>query len=175
MLSPFKIKNRLDMQNITPTEICKRLIRLSGLDLFNNTRKRPYVEVRALACFLMREKLNMRLCAIAKFFNENGKHFGHDTVIYMVNNYPYYKKANSTLEDWEMCFTFINGLDYEEVDRIRVVQNKLTILQNKYDKLTEKLESPLIKAVYNVTDRKQMWELADKIALIKKSWEWKNK
>ena len=53
MLSPFKTKNRLNMQNLTPTEICNKLIKLSGIDLFKNTRKRPYVEVRALACFLM--------------------------------------------------------------------------------------------------------------------------
>jgi len=76
------------MRNLNPAEIAEKLIKASGINIFENTRKRDYVEVRALTCFLMREKLNMRLCSIAKFFQDNGKPMDHATVIYAVKNYP---------------------------------------------------------------------------------------
>tara|TARA_B110000114_G_scaffold96450_1_gene101624 strand:- start:609 stop:1160 length:552 start_codon:yes stop_codon:yes gene_type:complete len=163
------------MRNPTPAEIAEKLINLSGIDLFENTRKRDYVEIRALACFLMREKLNMRLCSIAKFFQDNFKPMDHATVIYAVKNYPYYKKANSSLEKLELSFRWEEGLNFEEMDRIEFLEMKLTTLQNKYDKLIGNLDNPLIKAVHDITDRKQIWEMADQIVLMKKAWKWKSK
>ena len=72
MLQPFKIKN---MMNLKPIEIANKLIEESKINIFENTRKRNYIELRSLLCFLLRKKLNMRWIRIAKFFNDNNKPF----------------------------------------------------------------------------------------------------
>ena len=67
------------------------------------------------------------------------------------------------------------GLDYEEVNRISFLEDKLSALQDKYDKLEENLQHPLVKLVSDIEDEKNKWELADQIVIVKKSWAWKNK
>ena len=48
------------MQVKNPQEIGDKVSRIVGLNIFENTRKRDYVESRALVVFLLREKLLMR-------------------------------------------------------------------------------------------------------------------
>ena len=54
--------------NLKPIEIANKIIELSGINIFENTRKREYVEMRALLCYLLREKLAMRWTNISLFF-----------------------------------------------------------------------------------------------------------
>ena len=163
------------MQNITPENIIKRITKISGYNPYENTRKREYVEVRALACYLMREKLNMRWTNITKIFEDNGKAMHHASAIHLVKNFKYYKLANPSLQYWENMFHFIDGLDYEEIDKINVLENRICNLQNKYDTLKEQLNHPVVKLVYDIPSDENKWELADKIVLIKKAWKWKEK
>ena len=65
-------------------------------------------------------------------------------------------------------------MDYEEVNRISFLEDKLSALQDKYDTLEENLQHPLVKLVCGIEDDKNKWELADQIVIIKKSWDWKN-
>ena len=69
MLSPFKIKNM--SENLKPIQIAKKIIKESGVDIFENNRRKNQIEFRSLLCYLLREKLNMRWTLIAKFFSEN--------------------------------------------------------------------------------------------------------
>jgi len=39
-------------------KISERIIEMTGVDIFQNTRKREYVELRALACYIFRKKMN---------------------------------------------------------------------------------------------------------------------
>ena len=163
------------MINIRPEEIVRKITNLSGFDPYENTRKRNQVEVRALACYLMREKLNMRWTNITKVFEDNGKQMHHASAIHLVKNYKFYKLANKDLQKYEDSFNFLQGLDYEEVNRISFLEDKLSALQDKYDTLEENLQHPLVKLVADITDEKNKWELADQIVIVKKSWAWKNK
>ena len=163
------------MINIRPEEIVRKITNLSGFDPYENTRKRNQVEVSALACYLMREKLNMRWTNITKVFEDNGKQMHHASAIHLVKNYKFYKLANKDLQKYEDSFNFLQGLDYEEVNRISFLEDKLSTLQDKYDKLEENLQHPLVKLVSDIEDEKNKWELADQIVIVKKSWAWKNK
>ena len=163
------------MINIRPEEIVRKITNLSGFDPYENTRKRNQVEVRALACYLMREKLNMRWTNITKVFEDNGKQMHHASAIHLVKNYKFYKLANKDLQKYEDSFNFLQGLDYEEVNRISFLEDKLSALQVKYDTLEENLQHPLVKLVSDITDEKNKWALADQIVIMKKSWTWKNK
>ena len=39
-------------ENLTPLEVCEKINRLCGLNIFKNTRKREVIEMRALACYI---------------------------------------------------------------------------------------------------------------------------
>jgi predicted translin family RNA/ssDNA-binding protein len=99
----------------------------------------------------------------------------HASAIHLVKNYKFYKLANKDLQKYEDSFNFLQGLDYEEVNRISYLEDKLSVLQDKYDTLEENLQHPLVKLVSDITDEKNKWELADQIVIVKKSWAWKNK
>ena len=53
-------------------EIGLKVSDIIGIDIFKNTRKREYVEGRALVVYLLRKKLLMRWVMIAKYFQDNG-------------------------------------------------------------------------------------------------------
>ena len=56
------------MINKIADRIATSVIELSGVNIYENTRKRQYVELRALVCFILRNKLNVRWTEISKFF-----------------------------------------------------------------------------------------------------------
>jgi len=161
------------MRNITPERIVEKLTKVSGIDPYNNTRKREYVEIRALACWLMRMELGMRWCAITKIFSDNGKKMHHASAIYLVKNYPHWKKQNKALQDWQNIFHFIEGIDYEEVDRLHILEGRLSDMQTEYDLLAEQLEHPLVKLVYDISTEENKKDLIERIGMITKSWAWK--
>ena len=78
-------------------KISERIVEMTGIDIFKNTRKAEYVELRALACYIFREKMNMRWTNIANFFTSMGKKTDHASVIHLVKMYPTYVKYNLSL------------------------------------------------------------------------------
>ena len=53
--------------------IANKIIKLSGVDLFKNSRKREYVEYRGLLCYILRDKMQMNLQSITDFFKSKEK------------------------------------------------------------------------------------------------------
>ena len=78
--------------NLKPIELANKLKEITGINVFENTRRRSVIEVRSLLCYLMRVKLKMRWISIANFFQDNGKHITHATVINAVNSYSTNKR-----------------------------------------------------------------------------------
>ena len=103
---------------------------VSGLDIFDNTRRRDYVEMRALVCYVLRKKLRIGLTNIALYFQSEGKTMHHATVIHLVNQYPMYKRYNSRLAEIEDSFEELNSLEFNQDSYIR---NQY--LTYKYDEL----------------------------------------
>jgi len=153
--------------NLKPTQIAIKIQKEAKINIFENTRKRPVVEHRALLSYILREKLRMRWTNIANFFIKRGKHMTHASVIHACKSYPIYKKSNKKLEHIEKLFTFKNNLTYDEID-------KVYFLENKVKNLEEKLEHPLINLLKEIPEQKYD-ETYERLRVIVKGWEWKNR
>ena len=99
-------------------KVAEGVVEMTGVDIFLNTRQRNYVELRALVCYILREKLGMRWTNIAYYFESMGKTMNHATVIHLVKNYETYKMYNSSLQEIEDTFNFKSELNYDEIDKI---------------------------------------------------------
>ena len=160
--------------NLTPLDIAEKIIKLSGVNIYDNTRQRPYVEFRAIVCYLLREKLNLRWKDIAAFFKSQGKNMDHAPAMHLVKMYPIYKRDNKQLTEFENTFVFKSRIPYSEIDKVNYLENKYNSLEAEYLKLRETLKNPLVRMVLTVPDDK-FFEFKDKFKIIKSSWEWQNK
>jgi len=156
-----------------PEVIAKAVIKLSGLDIFKNSRQRRYVEMRALLSYMLCKDLNMGWSRISQFYQDNGKSMNHATVIHAVKNYPVYRKHNKQLQKLEGCFNFSQEISEENINTTLNLQNNYEKLQYEHVKLQKDLESPLISLVHDIPENK--WsEVIERIGMLKKSWEWKS-
>ena len=147
--------------NITPHKVGTEICKITGVDIFKNTRKRKYVELRALVCYTLREDLKFTLHEIAKYFNSQGKRMDHATVIHMLKMYPIYKEHNKDLEKLEGSFNFEG------------IHKKYQNLEYRYQKLKKELKNPIINLIHDLPEDK--WsEVIERINLLKQSWSWKS-
>tara|TARA_R110000822_G_scaffold19641_1_gene63940 strand:+ start:54 stop:563 length:510 start_codon:yes stop_codon:yes gene_type:complete len=154
-----------------PHEVGGKICDITGIDIFKNTRKKEYVELRALVCYTLREDLEFGYQRIADYFKSQGREMLHSNVIHLVKMYPIYKKYNKNLERLEGSFHFRSSIEKNE--RL-TLQDKLVNLQHRYDKLKKELDNPVVKTLYNIPENK--WgEVQDRIQLLKNSWDWKSK
>ena len=150
--------------NITPHKVGTEICKITGVDIFKNTRKRKYVELRALVCYTLREDLKFTLHEIAKYFNSQGKRMDHATVIHMLKMYPIYKEHNKDLEKLEGSFNFEASI---------VIQQKYQNLEYRYEKLKKGLKNPIINLIHDLPEER--WsEVIERIDLLKQSWSWKS-
>jgi|TARA_R110000851_G_scaffold260261_1_gene412824 hypothetical protein len=148
---------------------------MSGIDIFKNTRNRTHVELRALVCFILREKLGMRWTNISLYFESEGKTMHHATAIHSVKMYPIYRKYNNDLQELERCFNFKSELQYDEIDKLHYLQGKFDNLESKYNALKNKIKNnPILKVLQEIPED-YVGEVIQTIDLVKKSWEWKKK
>ena len=150
---------------------------VSGLNIFDNTRRRDYVEMRALVCYVLRKKLRIGLTNIALYFQSEGKTMHHATVIHLIKMYPVYKKYNSTLEDIEYSFNFDKSFEFNENNFIKnqYLIDKYNKLKNKYDDLKNNVEkNPILNVMHNIPEDR-IDEVIERIIMMKKSWDWKSK
>jgi len=77
----------------------QRLIKqITGIDIFQETRKQEVVEYRAVANLFLNKILGYSLMDIVRWYQSNGKNSHHATIIFSINNYDIYKKYNKDLE-----------------------------------------------------------------------------
>ena len=167
-------------------KISERIIEMTGVDIFENTRKQEYVQLRALACYIFREKMNMRWTNIANFFTSMGKKFDQATVIHLVKMYPIYVKDNPELLEIESCFVFEDQENYDEIDRVAYLKKKNEKLKENVFNLKAEVRELRKKPTYNSRDQKMLNlfkdipdnkidEVVERIGLMRKSWSWKSK
>ncbi len=133
-------------ENLKPIEIANKIIEESGINVFENNRRKYNVEMRSLVCYLLREKLNMRWLNIAKIFNDNNKTMTHASCIHAFNNY----KRNYRIE---------------RNDRIHNIKNKCKLMEKKND-------TDLLKLVLDIPENKED-EAEERIKLMINGWNWK--
>jgi len=161
------------MIETNPEVIAKAVIKLSGLDIFKNSRQRRYVEMRALLSYMLCKDLNMGWSRISQFYQDNGKTMSHASVIHAVKNYSVYRQHNKQLQKLEGCFNFSQEISEENINTTLNLQNNYEKLQYEHVKLQKDLESPLISLMYGIPENK--WsEVIERIGMLKKSWEWKS-
>ena len=150
---------------------------VSGLNIFDNTRRRDYVEMRALVCYVLRKKLRIGLTNIALYFQSEGKTMHHATVIHLVKMYPMYKRYNSRLASIEDSFEQLNNLEFNQDSYIRnqYLSYNYDKLQEKYKNLKDNIKTnPILDVLQDIPEDK-IDEVIERINIIKKSWDWKSK
>lgn len=151
--------------DLKPIQLANKIKEITGINVFENTRRRSVLEVRSLLCHMMRVKLKMRWTNIANFFQENGKPITHATVINAVNTYSTNKRYNSSLGEVENYFVFKDDFTIDEI-------NKVKYLEDKCEKLQQKLDLPLVKLVTRIPKLREE-EALGFVKNIVKSFEWK--
>tara|TARA_R110002096_G_scaffold95721_1_gene214309 strand:- start:915 stop:1463 length:549 start_codon:yes stop_codon:yes gene_type:complete len=178
MLPFTKIKNTImektTQENLTPYEIGGTINKISGVNIYGNTRSRKVVEHRALMCYLLRDKLNIRWRYIAEFFNDQGKHMDHSTAIHAVKMYPLYRRHNKSLADIEGRFVFTKKGSGKEINKMTYLENKYDRLESKYLELKDQLDTPLLGLVLNAPPSRTN-ELYDRVKMQVDSWKWKER
>ncbi len=151
--------------NLKPIELAEKIKEITGINVFENTRRRSVIEYRYLLFYLLREKLGMRWTRIADFFKENGKNVDHSTVIHALKTYPYHKRSNKKLAEVESYFTFRQDLPIDQI-------NRLEYLEDKYNKLEYMLDNALVRLVYKIPENRHE-ETMMHLKNVIKSFEWK--
>jgi len=81
-------------------KIAKDIIDISGIDVFKNSRKREYVEMRSLLTFMLRHHCNMKFTDIRDFYKSNGKSYDHATAIYSLRAFEMHRRYNPLLDKY---------------------------------------------------------------------------
>jgi len=132
-------------------KIANKINKLSGIDVFKNTRKTSYVEARSLLGFILKNYEKMTLYQIRDFYIENGKSMNHATVIHSIKNFQVFKNYEPQLIDW------------------------LNIISEDLDAFNNEAKRELIKLKVNYISNKDVDELSLTIdAMAKKELETTN-
>ena len=111
---------------MTAQEISDRIIKKTGVNVFEDTKKKEVIHYRSLLIYLLREKMNLRWTNIALFFKANEKDITHATVIHSHHYYKFYKEENLKLEKLEKQFNF-KPIDVDTIDKIDFLEERLKI------------------------------------------------
>ena len=133
--------------------VAKQINRLADLNIFENTRKREYIEARSLFCLISYRIAKQTYANIARFFEQNGKSSDHATVLHSLKNYEIYSRYNPNLELW------FN----EIIENIKDVtkSQKIELLYHKMKHLNKNNLTILSDFINDVNEEQQEQEFAD--------------
>lgn len=112
----------------------------AGIDIFRNTRKREYVEARAVLTYFLREYFHLRLSDIQNIFHKNGYQIHHATLIHAL------KCFNDTYLPHNVQLQAIHSAALEKLNcktefKIRHLQDKIQDLpEDKLDEVKKMIE-----------------------------------
>jgi len=121
-----------------------RLINLineeAGIDIFRNTRRRDYVEARALLIYMLRNYFGLRLSEITRVFKTNGYPIHHATVIHALKNFKdTYLPHNPYLQT--LFDTASKTVNNKAEFKIRLIQGRIQdIPEEKLDEVQKLVE-----------------------------------
>jgi hypothetical protein len=81
-------------------KIAKHIIDISGVNVFDNTRKRKYIEMRPLLTFMLRNHCDMTFHEIKDFYISKGKNYDHTTAIHSFKTFETHRRYNSLLDKY---------------------------------------------------------------------------
>ena len=127
-------------------KIARKISKLSGIDVFKNTRKKEFVEARSLLSTILYKYEKMNLHEIKNFYIENGKSSDHTTVLHSVKNWEVYSQDKNCiyLNEWLECITQDLGRANNQAKR-ESIKLKIKYLSNKDISLVSLLVNELAK------------------------------
>ena len=81
-------------------KIARHIIDVSGIDVFKNSRKREFVEIRSLLTFMLRHHCRMKFMEIKDFYISKGKSYDHSTAIYSLKAFETHRRYNPLLDKY---------------------------------------------------------------------------
>ena len=81
-------------------KIAEHIIDISGIDVFDNTRKREHIEMRSLLTFMLRHHCNMKFTEIRDFYESKGKSYDHATALHSLKSFETHRRYNPKLDKY---------------------------------------------------------------------------
>lgn len=120
--------------------LAEKITKLTGVNLFEQTRKRKVIEGRATLTFVLYNMAGMTLSEIRDFYEQNGKPYDHATALHALNNFDMYRRYNKDINEW------LKELIGEEDDVI-TIRKRALVIQN-----IRGLSSQSIDELYQITE-----------------------
>ena len=126
---------------IKAKQIAEYLTDISGVNVFENSRKRANVETRSLLTFILRNQFSMGYHDIKKFYESNDKDYDHATAIYSYKSFETHRKYNPKLNKY-LDLVLLKLKDKSKLQKAlinHIVDNTLKGDLKKVLKLVDKL------------------------------------
>jgi len=126
--------------------LARKIKRITGVNVFENTRRRDAIEARSLFNWYLYNQYGFSLCEIARYYRNNKKAYDHSTAIHSLKNYEVYIRFSPHLKQWA------NEVQFEHMN------NKLPYLMHMVRNFTpESAEAvfPFVEAIYETQIREQ--------------------
>ena len=81
-------------------KIAEDIIDISGLDVFDNTRKKEYIQMRSLLTFMLRHHCNMKFTDIRDFYESKGKNYDHATALHSLKSFETHRRYNPKIDKY---------------------------------------------------------------------------
>lgn len=121
-------------------KIAKHIIDISGIDVFDDTRKREHIEMRSLLTFILRHHCNMKFKEIKEFYESNGKNYDHATAIHSLRSFETNRKYNPKLNK------------YFDIVLLRV-RNKSKLRKALLTHIIDNTKAKDLKILLNIVDK----------------------
>ena len=121
-------------------KIAKDIIDISGIDVFDNTRKKEYIQMRSLLTFMLRHHCNMKFKDIRDFYESNGKSYDHSTAIHSLRAFENNRKSNPKLDK------------YFDIVLLRV-RNKSKLRRALINHIIDNTKAKDLKRLLNIVDK----------------------
>jgi len=130
-------------------KIARHIIDISGIDVFDNTRQRKYIEMRSLLTFMLRHHCNMKFTEIRDFYESKGKSYDHATALHSLKSFETHRRYNPKLDK------------YFDIVLLRV-RNKSKLRKALINHIIDHTKEKDLKRLLKIVDKLNLKELNGK-------------
>jgi hypothetical protein len=164
-------ENKWFVQN----EIAEKVIELSGINIFERSRKREIVEMRSLFFYILKNKLDMGLTEMSRYFEDSASSINHATIIWALKNYELYKSTNKKIQEIEEMIILKTSMNIKGINRETYLELKCKELEAEIERLNTKPNESKIIDLINKVPKAREGEFITRIELMLKGWQWQYK
>lgn len=153
-------------------EIAEKVIELSGINIFERSRKREIVEMRSLFFYILKNKLDMGLTEMSRYFEDSASSINHATIIWSLKNYELYKSTNKRIQEIEEMIILKTSMNIKGINRETYLELKCKELEAEIERLNTKPNESKIIDLINQVPKAREGEFITRMELMIKGWEW---